>query len=50
MEFLVPAILLAIYFLPTLVAVNVKRKNSAAIFALNLLLGWTGLGWVVSLV
>ncbi|TRZ48114.1 superinfection immunity protein, partial [bacterium] len=27
-----------------------QHKNSLAIFLLNLLLGWTVLGWVVSLV
>ncbi len=34
------------YFLPTLMA----RDNKPAIFALNLLLGWTFVGWVAALV
>jgi len=39
---------LALYFLPTLVGWN--KKNHEAIFALNLLLGWTCIGWIVALV
>jgi hypothetical protein len=39
---------LAIYFLPTFC--GMKKRNAGAIFALNLLLGWTLVGWVVSLV
>lgn len=38
------------YFLPTLVAYFRQHKNIPAIFVLNLLLGWTVLGWVGSLV
>jgi hypothetical protein len=41
---------LALYFLPTLIAGFRQHHNAAAIFALNLLLGWTFLGWVVALV
>ena len=37
-----------IYFLPTIVARH--KRNATAIFALNLLLGWTLIGWIVSLV
>lgn len=40
--------IIAIYFVPTFVAGN--HKNKGAIFALNLLLGWTLLGWVAALV
>jgi hypothetical protein len=39
---------LPVYFLPTILAS--KHRNQTAIFALNLLLGWTLLGWVVALV
>lgn len=38
------------YFLPALVAGARNHHNSGAIFALNLFLGWTFLGWVVALV
>jgi len=39
---------LGIYFLPTFVGRG--KRNLGAIFALNLLLGWTLVGWVVALV
>ncbi|QWE07619.1 superinfection immunity protein [Polynucleobacter sp. JS-JIR-5-A7] len=38
------------YFLPFAIAFNKKRANTGAIFALNLFLGWSLIGWVVSLV
>jgi uncharacterized membrane protein YqaE (UPF0057 family) len=37
-----------LYFLPTLC--GWKKRNRGAIFLLNLLLGWTLIGWVVALV
>ena len=39
-----------VYFLPSLIAFLRNHKNKLAIFLLNLILGWTVLGWVVSLV
>ncbi len=39
-----------LYFLPTIVAVSRKHQNAAAIAMLNILLGWTFLGWVVAIV
>jgi hypothetical protein len=36
------------YFLPTIIGHN--RHNAGAIFLLNLLLGWTVIGWVVAMV
>jgi hypothetical protein len=41
-----------LYFMPALIAVvgSPPHKNSAAIITLNLLLGWTFLGWVAALV
>jgi hypothetical protein len=50
LELLLIVLIFAIYFLPTLIAFLRQHKNSLAIFLLNLLLGWTVLGWVVSLV
>ena len=47
---IVLAIMLAIYFLPTIVASNRGHQSAGAIFFLNLLLGWTLLGWVVAFV
>ena len=41
-------LILAIYFLPTIVGQG--KKNWTAISVLNLFLGWTFIGWVVALV
>ena len=41
---------LTIYFLPTYIARKRSHKNFAAIFALNLLTGWSFVGWVIALV
>lgn len=46
----IAVIFLAIYFLPTMVAIGRKHHNSAAIAILDLLLGWTFIGWVIALV
>lgn len=43
-------VFLIFYFVPTIIAANRGRHNTGAIFALNLFLGWTFIGWVVSLV
>lgn len=43
-------IFLFFYFMPTLVAVCRRHHNSGAIFLLNLLLGWTMLGWLIALI
>ena len=40
--------LIGIYFLPAIIGRN--KKNSTSILLLNLLLGWTIIGWIVSLV
>ena len=39
---------LIVYFVPSYLGKD--KRNSGAIFALNLLLGWTLIGWVVALV
>ncbi len=38
------------YFFPAIVAVARRKRNWGAIFALNLLAGWTFIGWVAALV
>jgi hypothetical protein len=43
------AILGCLYFLPTLLAAVQRKTNAGAIFALNLFLGWTLIGWVIAL-
>jgi uncharacterized protein with PQ loop repeat len=37
------------YLLPTGIAIIRARSNTAAIFVLNLFLGWTLIGWVIAL-
>jgi len=39
-----------VYMIPSIVANARKNPNANAITVLNLLLGWTFLGWVISLV
>ncbi|WP_082444965.1 superinfection immunity protein [Chryseobacterium hispalense] len=43
-------ILLPLYFLPTFVAYAKKHSNAEAIFTINLLLGWSLIGWLAALV
>lgn len=49
-SFLLPGILLLllVYFLPSIVAWYRKTLHLANIFLLNLLLGWTIVGWVIA--
>lgn len=39
----------AIYFMPTIVAVQRGVRNQGSVMILNLFLGWTLVGWVVAL-
>jgi hypothetical protein len=49
--FLLVVLLIALYFLPAIISASRgKHSNRSAILALNLLLGWTLIGWVVALV
>ena len=50
LEIVLVVFMFAFYFLPSLVAYLRKHKNLLAIFLLNLFLGWSVLGWVISLV
>jgi hypothetical protein len=43
-------IAIAAYFIPTTIAAFRGHHNTMAIFGLNLLLGWTFIGWVASLI
>lgn len=45
---LVVAVGLGVYFLPTLIAA-IRHSNAGSVFILNLFLGWTFVGWVVSM-
>jgi hypothetical protein len=42
--------LLGMYFLPSIVAGVRGHQSTAAIFVLNMLLGWTMIGWIVALI
>lgn len=39
-----------VYFFPSIVAMRRQKSNSSAIFVLNLLTGWTFIGWVIACV
>jgi hypothetical protein len=43
-------ILLVLYLIPSWVAMSSGKRNAGAIMVLNILLGWTFIGWVVCLV
>ena len=43
-------VIVAFYFVPAIVAFHRKHRNRGAITILNLLLGWTFVGWVAALV
>ncbi len=45
--FIIFALSILLYFLPTIIGRN--KRNVGAILTLNLLLGWTVVGWVVAL-
>lgn len=48
--FIVVCVSLVIYLFPATVASGRKHNNSVAIFAFNLLLGWSVLGWIAALI
>ena len=43
-------ILIGLYFMPTVIAVVRRHHNCNSIAVLNLVAGWTLIGWVVALV
>ena len=43
-------VLSLLYFGPTITAVLRKNPNLISIFLLNLLLGWTWIGWIIALI
>jgi predicted PurR-regulated permease PerM len=44
------AIAIAVYLFPSIVAMRRRHHRRLAIFMLNLLLGWSGLAWIVALI
>ncbi|EGB96812.1 MULTISPECIES: superinfection immunity protein [Pseudomonas] len=47
---LILAVSFVLYFIPMMIAFHRHHENYTAIFMLNLLLGWTGVVWVICLV
>ena len=47
---LVGGLIVGSYFLPTIVAAFRNHYDFGAIFLVNLLLGWTVLGWLIALI
>lgn len=41
-------VIVLLYFAPSTVAVIRRRSDAMAIMAINLYLGWTGIGWLVA--
>jgi hypothetical protein len=41
---------LLLYFLPSIIALARSKRDTLAIFLLNLFLGWSVIGWIVALV
>ncbi len=39
-----------LYFLPSIIALARSKRDTLAIFLLNLFLGWSVVGWIVALV
>jgi RsiW-degrading membrane proteinase PrsW (M82 family) len=48
--FVIIALMIAAYFIPSFVASGRGHQNTAAIVVMNIFLGWTFLGWVVALI
>ena len=45
----VVVLIISFYFIPTIVAMARKVTNTGSVFVINLLLGWTLVGWAVAL-
>ena len=43
-------ILVLVYFLPVAIAITRRHPNGIAIFLINLLFGWTFIGWFIALI
>jgi hypothetical protein len=43
-------VFIGLYFLPTIIAERRRHADLLAIFLINLLLGWTFIGWIFALV
>jgi ABC-type transport system involved in cytochrome c biogenesis permease component len=41
---------LAVYFVPTMIVCANRHHKSITVMWINLLLGWTAIGWVIALI
>lgn len=48
--FIFAVIIIGLYFAPSCIAAYYKKRNSTAIFLVNLFFGWSIIGWIVALV
>lgn len=49
-DFLTAIFVISLYMIPAIIAGARHHHNGRAIMVLNLLLGWTFIGWVIALV
>jgi hypothetical protein len=47
LEIVVVALAIVVYFMPAFVAFNMHKPRRVPILVLNILLGWTFIGWMV---
>ena len=43
-------ILITLYFIPSIIAIKKRHKDLSKILMINIFLGWTIVGWIISLV
>jgi hypothetical protein len=48
--FVVVMVFIALYFVPSIIAAYREHRDRLAILMLNILLGWTAVGWIAALV
>jgi uncharacterized membrane protein YhaH (DUF805 family) len=49
-EIILTLVSLVIYFIPTIVAIIRRARNAVGVVVLNVLGGWTFVGWIIALV
>lgn len=47
---IIGAIGIAFYLIPTIIAVKRDHASKGGVIAVNILLGWSAIGWIVALV
>jgi hypothetical protein len=49
LNMLIAPLVLGVYFLPAIVAAGRRHERELSVMAMNLLFGWTVIGWIVAL-